>query len=360
MRTYFHNKKITSMLGIMPSFVSYFDDEVNNYTFPPKQTMMLKKIMGFNKHHLSKPESSVADFAIFGLQYMLNHQWITKDEIGAIVVVSVCPDFFMPHISNIVQGSLNLSNEVVCLDIAQGCSGFLVGLMQCFMLLEHLNDKKVVLINGDVLSHKVSKQDRNDFPLIGDGTTIVVVENTKDNEQMNTKIYYELYMDGSRANALKIPAGGFKMPSTQETAKVYDVGDGNLRALDHLHMEGSAVFSFVQQEVPPLVQSLLHHTNKTLNDFDVFLFHQPNKFMLQKLSQKIGIDSEKIPMNLVENYGNLSGACIPMVALHNFKDELKSRIFKTLLCAFGSGLSWCAMDFELGHLEHCEIVETDL
>ena len=86
--------------------------------------------------------------------------------------------------------------------------------MQSFMILEHMTNKKVVLINGDVLSHKISKSDRNDFPLAGDATTITVVENGE-----NDPIYYEMHNDGSRGDALKIPAGGFRMPSTQQTLK---------------------------------------------------------------------------------------------------------------------------------------------
>ena len=62
MKTIFKGKKISGILGILPETVSYFDDEVNNYTFPVKQTKRLKKIMGFESHRLSKPESFASDF----------------------------------------------------------------------------------------------------------------------------------------------------------------------------------------------------------------------------------------------------------------------------------------------------------
>ena len=47
MQTVFSGKRISSILGILPETESLFDDEVGNYSFPPKQTMRLKKIMGF-------------------------------------------------------------------------------------------------------------------------------------------------------------------------------------------------------------------------------------------------------------------------------------------------------------------------
>ena len=354
MITKFRGKRITSMLGILPETVGLFDDEVENYSFPPKQTMRLKKIMGYDRHRLAKDTSTVSDFAVYGLRYMLENDWIKKEEIGAVITVTLCPDHFVPHISNIVHDKCGLDTDVLCFDIAQGCCGFLVGLMQSFMLLEHMN-KKVVLINGDVLSHKVSKQDRNDYPLIGDGATITVLENGGDDE-----IYYEMHTDGSRGKALIIPAGAFRMPSNPETGIMVDQGDGNLRSLDNIAMDGSEVFNFVQIEVPPMLENAFKRENLTVNDFDWFLFHQPNRFMLQKLAEKAGLPQDKLPMNLVENFGNPSGASIPMTAILNCKESLINKDNKCCLSAFGSGLAWGVMFMNIGNLDHCDLIESEL
>lgn len=356
MQMRFKGKAITAMLGILPQTVGCFDDEVGNYSFPPKQTLRLKKIMGFDHHRLAKESTAVSDFALAGMKYILEKGWITKDKIGAIIVVSLCPDHFVPHISNIVHGEFGLAQDVICMDIPQGCCGFLMGLMQAFMLLEHMKDRKVILINGDVLSHKVSKRDRNDFPLIGDAAAISIVENDTEAKE----IYFELNTDGSRRNALIIPAGAFRMPSNAETAIMQDMGDGNFRSLDNMHMEGSDVFNFVQTEVPPMLEHAFKEAGKTIDDIDCFLFHQPNRFMLQKLAEKSGLPFEKLPMNLVENYGNPSGASIPLTAILNYKDMLLKEKKMCCLSAFGSGLSWGAMFMEIGRLSHCEMIETQL
>ena len=353
MITSFKGKRVSSMLGILPETIGNFDDEVDNYSFPAKQTMRLKKIMGYNQHRLAKETSTVSDFAVYGLNYMLDNEWIKKEEIGAVVTVTLCPDYFVPHISNIVQAECDLDTDVICFDIAQGCSGFLVGLMQSFMLLEHMEDKKIVLINGDVLSHKVSKQDRNDFPLIGDGCSITILENGGEDE-----IYYEMHTDGKRGDALIIPAGAFRKPSTPETGAMQDQGDGNFRSLDNLHMDGSGVFNFVQTEVPPMFKDVFEREGKNIDDFDWFLLHQPNRFMLQKLAEKSGLPTEKLPMNLVENFGNLSGASIPFTAIYNCKEELLSKKNMCCLSAFGSGLTWGVMFMNIGELDYCEIIES--
>lgn len=356
MKTEFQGKKVTSILGILPECIGYFDDEAGNYTFPASQTLRLKKVMGFNKHRIAKASTTVSDFAVYGLNYMIDREWIRIDDIGAVVVVSLCPDHFVPHISNIVQGKCGISKEAICLDIAQGCCGYIVGLMEAFFLLEHIGDKKVVLINGDVLLHKISPKDRNEYPVMGDAAAISIVENDKN----GGPIWLDLRMDGQRGDALKIPAGGFRMPSTLETAMLRDSGDGNIRSLDQMYMDGTEVFNFAMREIPSLI-SEIHETAETdMEQTEFFLFHQPNKFMLQKLSQKLKIPEKKMPMNLVENFGNPSGASIPLVIALDLRDEFLMRSYKCCVAGFGSGLACGAILMDFGGFEHCALVESEL
>ena len=356
MITHFSNKRIASILGVLPEKDSLFDEEIGNYSFPEKQTMRLKKVMGFEKHSLSKPSTTVSDLGLFGIRHMLENKWILKEEIGAIVVVSLCPDHYVPHISSIIHGELKLSSDVMCMDIPQGCCGFLYGLFQSFMILEHLESKKVLLVNGDVLSHIVSHRDRNDFPLIGDAASITVIENDKDGDD----IYFEMHSDGSQREALKVPAGCFRMPANDKTAVMIDQGDGNCRSLNNLHMDGAAIFNFVQTMVPDMIIQALKNNNFLVDDIDRFFFHQPNKFMLRKLAERIGIPEDKIPMNLVENYGNPSGCSIPLVMALNAQEDLKQGVLRCCLSAFGSGLAWGTIIMYIGELDNIDIVRSDL
>ena len=80
--------------------------------------------------------------------------------------------------------------------------------------------------------------------------------------------------------------------------------------------------------------------------------------MLQKLAEKADLPLEKLPMNLVENYGNPSGASIPITAILNAGEALLSKNNKCCLSAFGSGLAWGVMFLDIGNLEHCELIES--
>lgn len=356
MKTIFRGKKITGMLGVLPQTEIRFEDEVHNYNFPEKQTLRLKKIMGFEKHRIVKETTASSDFCVFGLNYMLERELVKKDEIGGIIVVTTTPDYLLPHVSNVIHGECGLANDVICIDTNQGCAAFLHGLMQAFMLLEHLGDKKVILFTVDTLSKKVSVKDRNSYPLIGDAAGIAVVEN-----DLNAKdIHFTMYNDGSRRDALIIPAGGSRLASSEETAVLRDLdNDGNLRSLDNLKMKGSEVFTFVQTEVPALIDETLNFAEQRKEDIDWFLFHQPNKFMLKKLADKLEIPDEKIPMNIVENFGNPSGASIPINIVHNLGQAVVDNTYQCCLSAFGSGLTWGAMTIELGRMNYCEMLISD-
>jgi 3-oxoacyl-[acyl-carrier-protein] synthase-3 len=99
--------------------------------------------------------------------------------------------------------------------------------MQAYMLLDQPDIKKVLLINADVLSRKVSKRDRNSFPLIGDAACLTVVERS----ETPANIHAVVNMDGKGAYTLQIPAGGFKIPCSLETSEMKEDENGNFRSL---------------------------------------------------------------------------------------------------------------------------------
>jgi 3-oxoacyl-[acyl-carrier-protein] synthase-3 len=209
------------------------------------------------------------------------------------------------------------------------------------------------LLNADVLSPKVSKRDRNSNPLIGDAASITIVERSS----TSTAISCALKMNGQGAFALQIPAGGAKLPNSTETAIMEEDANGNFRSKDHLVMKGDEVFNFVQTEVPPLIEEVFALAKVSKEDIDYFMFHQPNRFMLQKLADKIGVSRDKMPSNIVENFGNSSGVTIPLAITFNIGIECEQRNFKFCIAGFGVGLTWAAMVIDVGSLAFCKQID---
>lgn len=353
MKFRFRRKRISGILVVVPENECTFLDEMKNFNFPEARSLKLMEVMGFNKRRIVPSGVCVSDLAVYGLEHLFQQQWLKPEDIDALLLVTQTPDHFMPATSSLIQGRLGLKRDIFCLDINQACAGFVSGLIQGFMLLEQESIEKVVLINADVLSRKVSPKDRNIYPLIGDGASITILE--RDSE--DSEIYSNLKADGTRADALIIPAGGLRMPSSPATAVLEDVGDKNLRAKDHLFMDGAAIFNFVQTEVPPLVAELLTWADVSADDIDYFLCHQPNRFMLQKLADKMNLPYSKMPNNVVENFGNSGGVTIPTVIAFNLGDRLRTESCQVCLVGFGGGLVWAAMLMNLGKLNFNSITE---
>jgi 3-oxoacyl-[acyl-carrier-protein] synthase-3 len=349
----FSDKKISGILTILPENEVSFEDEMGNYNFSEAKSLRLKAAMGFNKKRIVKDGVTGSDLCIQGMNYLLDNNHLTKDEIDALILVTQSADYIMPPTSNVIQGALGLKHDMICLDINQGCAGYLVGLLQSFMLLDQPAISKVVLLNADVLSPKVSKRDRNSNPLIGDAASISIIERSS----APTTISCSIKMNGQGAFALQIPAGGAKLPNSAETSVLDEDANGNFRSKDHLVMKGDEVFNFVQTEVPPLIEEVLALARVPKDEIDYFMFHQPNRFMLQKLADKIGVSRDKMPSNIVENFGNSSGVTIPLAITFNIGSEIEKRNYKLCLSGFGVGLTWAAMVIDLGPLEFCKQID---
>jgi 3-oxoacyl-[acyl-carrier-protein] synthase III len=349
----FHDKRVAGVLVVVPKNERAFLDDMKNFGFPESRSIKLKEVMGFDRHRLVADGVCFSDLAVAGMQHLFSAGHLGKDDFDALVVLTSSPDYFLPPTSNVIQGRLGLKQDMICLDIPQGCAAFLIGLMQSFMLLGQSSIQRVVIINGDILSRKVSPRDRNSYPLIGDAVAITVIENSPG----AGPIPANLKMDGTLREALIIPAGGFRIPSSPETAIQRDAGDNNWRRLDDLTMDGTAVFNFVQREVPPMIDGLLKFAQVHPEDIDYYLFHQPNRFMLQKLAAKMDVPVEKMPNNVVEHFGNSSGATIPTNIAFNLGATLRDRSYRVCLAGFGVGLTWCSMLMKLGPTNFCEMLD---
>jgi len=356
MITTFHGKKITGMLTVLPETVYDFDKETARFSTP--RLRRLKRVMGYGTRRAAKAATTTGDLCHYAMQYLLDEGLIHTEEVGGILVLGLTPDYFVPHNSNILHGEFDFPKDVVCMDTPQGCCGFIMGFMQACMLLEHMPDKKILVFTADVLNRKDPAAPIAAETFGGDACTVTVVEN----DLAAQDIPFSFYTDGKNREALILHAGAYRMPHSPETAIPRDIGDGNgvMKCYDDLWMNGSMIFNFMQREVPPLIDEILHYAGLTKEDIEVFFFHQPNQFMLQKLAERLKVPFEKVPMNVVGKFGNSSGSTIPVTITYNYGQRLEHESVKCCMSGFGSGLAWGAAVMELGELDFCRITESNL
>ena len=79
--------------------------------------------------------------------------------------------------------------------------------------------------------------------------------------------------------------------------------------------------------------------------------------MLNKLADAIGVPYEKMPSNIVENFGNASGVTVPTTISYNLGERLEKESFEMCMAGFGVGLTWSSIMMEMGNLKFNKIIE---
>lgn len=353
MRLKFSDRAIRGILAVVPDKALHFEDEMHNYEFAPETSLKLKKTMGYDTHRIFDEGLCVSDVAVYAMEHLFTHHGIERESIDALLVVTETPDYIMPPTANVIQGRLGLKEDMICLDINQGCAGFEIGLIEAFMLLEQEEIRRVALINGEMLSRKVSKRDRNSYPLIGDALAVTIIDRTDNGEQ----VYANVRMDGKGCFAIQVPAGGLRLPISPETGKEEKDNYGNWRSKENLVMQGDEVFMFVMKKVPPLIRDILDFSGKTKEEIDAFMFHQPNMFMVNKLADMLKVPREKMPANIVGIFGNSSSVTVPLNIAYNLGAKLCEQPMTLCMAGFGVGLTWSSVVTEVGPLQFCEVIE---
>lgn len=350
MKAVFSGIRVAGVLGVVPRRVSRFDDELPNYSQPVANSRKLKTVMGYDQHRVAQPGVTTADLAAAGLEHLFARGLVAPGDVDALFFVSQTPDYVLPATSACLHGRFGLPQSTYCADINDGCAGYIKGLYEAAAFLSVTGARRALLVAGDVLSSRVSPHDRNSYPLVGDAATITLLERGDDASTLDI----ELMVDGRGWEALKIPAGGARLPAGPATAQMEEDEDGNRRAPEHLVMQGREVFAFTQTVVPEFILDFLARRASKPADMDLLLLHQANAFILDRLRAKLEVGPERLPDTVIRKYGNSSSATVPLALALACAGRERARV---LACGFGVGLSWGAALFEMRQPGFCEVID---
>ena len=322
------------------SFLDRFDEEtVNKFV----------QGTGIRAMYKALPEQTAGDLAYSAAIRLLEEFKIDRNEIGALFFVTQSPDYRRPATACILQHRLSLSMECAAMDIGLGCSGFVYGLQTAMNLMEKSDMKYCLLLIGETASKLVDPMDKSIVMMYGDAGAAILLGRSQ-----NSKSVTLLRSDGNRFKAIILPAGGFR--DMNPPREKFLCNDGIERSLYDIYMEGTSVFSFSITEVPQAVQDYLNYTETTPEDYDLFLFHQANQFIIKQLAKKLKLPEKKVPISL-DRYGNSGGISIPLTLCANYGEHC-NEIKKVFMAGFGIGLSWGVTSAEIDLGKILPIVKT--
>lgn len=295
-----------------------------------------------------------SDLCFAAAENLLNDLKWNRDEIEALIFVSLSRDYITPTTSALLQERLGLSKECYCIDIPLACSGYVYGLSNIASLMQTGGVKKALLLVGETTTCLQSPLDKTLWPLHGDAGSATALEFNQDAAPM----YFHLCTDGSRGDAIINVAGGQRHPVTPKDLEMKKDEDGSIRRNIDSVMDGMNVFGFSVTDPPRAVKELCSHYNLELDSIDYLLLHQANKYMDDKIGKKLKVDANKIPYSLYE-YGNTSSATVPMTIVAGIGAKISECNTQVVMLGFGSGLSWGASWVNLDHITCLPLIEVE-
>ena len=309
---------------------------------------------GIEERRFSDDETCSSDLCYAAAEKLITDNNINKEDIDLLVFISQTPDYRMPATSCTLQHRLGLPKSTIAFDISLGCSAFLYGLSVVYGMMEHSGLRKALLLDGETRSKVYSPRDRRSAFLFGDGGVAALVER----DSKFGKSTFSLNSDGSRADLIMIPAGGYRKMSSAETVveKVVDEF-GNMRSEEQGYMRGGDVFNFVIREIPRDIKNTLAFVEKNVDDFDFVVFHQANNFINSYIAKKMKLNTEKIPSTIAK-FGNTSSVSVPLTIVSELQGKLDGKK-ELLLSAFGVGMTWATGVVPFVDCKISDIVEVE-
>ena len=326
------------------NYISYFlpDQTLTNLEierqYPEWTIDKIASKTGIYSRHISGAEQCASDLAISAALKLIEEYSIEKSSIDYIILCTQSPDYFLPTTACIIQDKLGLNTSVGAIDINQGCSGFIYSLGLAKGLIVSDQAKSVLVLTADTYTKLINPKDKNNKTLFGDGAAATLVTNRP--LGLGAKVNSFIYgTDGAGFDKLIVKNGAFRNKSIIGS-DVYEEGVF-VRNDQNLYMDGKAVFQFTNTVIPPVVKAVLERHSLTIEDISKFIFHQANKFMLDKLRMKLTIPDEKFIFN-ADYIGNTVSSTIPIAMKMLIEKGEISRDEKILISGFGVGLSYGA------------------
>lgn len=323
------------------SFIPVFGEEVTN---------KFTTGTGIKATYKALPEQTASDLAVAAAEELFSHIGVMRSDIGAMFLVTQSPDYRRPSSASIVQHRLNLSIDCTCMEINLGCSGFVYGLQTAMSMMQSSDYQYALLLLGETATKLVDPLDKSIVMMYGDAGAAILLE-----RRAGTSTISLLRSDGSRFRAIVLPAGGFR--DMNPGHERFICSDGIERSLYDIFMDGTSVFAFSISDVPQAIADYLKVTNTTVSDYNAFVFHQANQFIIKQLIRKMKLPKEQVPISL-DRYGNTGGISIPLTLCDSYGSE-DGKTVNALISGFGIGLSWGVANIEVNSDAIYPVIETD-
>ena len=232
-----------------------------------------------------------------------------RAKVQCLIVVSQSQTRILPGLSYEIHSKLGLPESCLCIDLLQGCAGFIHGLILASKIVR--SEHHVLIICTDTYRKKIQPGDRSVDAIFSDAASATLVT----------------------ADELNVMLGEVHFTDGQGVKHLYQNQNDNGRK-EFLHMSGGDVFLFTKRIVETQIRRLLTMASIGEGSVDLLIPHQASQLVLESLEMKFPNVGKFV--NLVGETGNTVSSSIPIALKQNlsiFNDGI------TVLSGFGVGLA---------------------
>jgi 3-oxoacyl-[acyl-carrier-protein] synthase III len=277
---------------------------------------------GVHERRVAAPDLTLVDLAADAGAVALERAGISAAEIDLVLVATFTNDRVLPNAAPLVASRLG-AQPAGAVDLGAACTGFISGLQLAAGAIESGRAGNTLVIGADIISRVIDYDDRRTAGLFGDGAGAAVLA-------------------PGAASAL----GPFRLHSNAAEAENITVSHEERK----VRMDGRATFRQAVARMSEVTLEVCADAGVTLDDIDLFIYHQANSRIITAVGERLGLDRERV-IDSIALRGNTSAATIPIALDEALADGLVPGSARILLGAFGAGLAWGAGIVEWGGAE---------
>ena len=288
----------------------------------------IRERTGIVERRAAAENESTATLAAAAAKLAVADAGISADDLDMILLATTTPEALLPSTACCVQRAI-CNRPVPALDLNAACSGYVYALLTATFMLQTGHYRNILVIGAETMTRIVDPEDRSTCILFGDGAGAAVLSATP-NADGPAVLHFQLDAEGSGENALFVPAGGSRLPTSRMTVE---------ERLHYVKMAGREVYKIAVKRNLQLVDSTLAEAGVHPDDIALVIPHQSNLRIIESVRHRLGLPEDRVFVN-IQRCGNTSAASIPM----GLDECRKSGRIKAgdlvLLIAFGAGFTW--------------------
>jgi 3-oxoacyl-[acyl-carrier-protein] synthase-3 len=276
---------------------------------------------GIHSRRFAADDETLADMAVEAATRALEDAGLEASQIDLLLVATMTADQVTPNAAPVVADRIG-AIHAGAIDVGAACTGWLAGLRLAAGQVETGRADRVLLIGADRLSGITDPEDIATAALFADGAGAAVL--TAEGEGAGVGPI-ALFADGSLGDRITAGYGD----------------DRNLR------MDGHSTYQIAVKRMTEVTQIAVERAGLTLDDIDLFVYHQANGRIIRAVGQRLELPGEKVA-DYVAGLANTSAASIPLT-LSKLREDGRLRAGqRVLVAAIGAGFTWGAGIVEWG------------